>query len=127
MNLALPFSSAADRAATQHFFADRPLAQSLFEGLVAHMATMGPMTLTATKSRVAFVRTTRFLWVHEATREGIWLGFLLPRQVKSPRLRSGAKGKHWSHHVKVTAPLDPELLGWLREAHAADVKAPRAH
>ena len=61
----------------------------LCEGLVVHSREQhGAETmLAATKSRVAFLRRTRFLWVHQANRDGsIQLGFLLPRQVRSPRL-----------------------------------------
>ena len=119
----LPFSSPADRDAAHRFFADRPYAESLFEALSLQVARLGEdVTLASTKSRVAFVRRTRFLWVHEAAQDGIWLGFLLPKQVKSARLRSGAVGKRWSHHVKVTAALekDKELLGWVAQAYAAD-------
>ena len=121
MNVAIGFASAADRDSAHHFFADRPFAQSQFEALAAHVARLGEdVTLTSTRSRVAFVRQTRFLWVHQATKDGIWVAFLLPGQVKSPRLRSGAVGKRWSHHVKVTAALDPQLLGWIAQAYETD-------
>jgi hypothetical protein len=115
-----PFKSAADRAAFHAFFRDRPLAQSLFEKLQATVGKWGPVELVATKSRVAFVRRTRFLWVHQATDDGIWLGFLLPEHVPSPRLRTGPAGKRWSHHTRMTQAPDAELQRWLKAAWKAD-------
>lgn len=114
------YASADDRAATLHFFRDRPLSQSLFEAVAAYVDTLGPTTIAATKSRVAFVRRTRFLWIHEAPADGIWLAFLLPDEVRSPRLRSGATGKRWSHHLKLIAPPDAELKRWIARAYDAD-------
>ncbi|MEW5849037.1 MAG: DUF5655 domain-containing protein [Myxococcota bacterium] len=117
---AMKFQSPADKDAAHRFFADRPLAQSLFEELAAFVDTLGPTLVTSTKSRVAFLAKTRFLWVHEATAEGIWLGFLHPRHVASPRLRSGPVGKRWSHHTKLTTSPDAELKRWITEAYRAD-------
>ncbi|MEA3166118.1 MAG: hypothetical protein QOJ26_987, partial [Thermoplasmata archaeon] len=97
-----PYRSDADRVAGEAFFKGLPAARKTFERVAAFMAGCGPMELAATKSRVAFVAGTRFLWVHTANLDGaITLGFLLPRHVASPRLRSGAVGDRWSHHVKI--------------------------
>lgn len=117
------FKSPEDRAAALAFFAGHDAAHALFHRVISEVAKAGPFELAATKSRVACVARTRFLWCHEANDDGsIWLGFLLPRRVDSPRLRSGAVGGRWSHHVKVSGPadLDAELVGWLREAYAWD-------
>jgi hypothetical protein len=116
----LPYRTAADRAAAEAFFKGRPAARKAFERVAAFMDGCGPMELVATKSRVAFVAGTRFLWVHTAGLDGaITMGFLLPRHVESPRLRSGAVGDRWSHHVKLDR-LDDEAEGWFREAYQWD-------
>ena len=115
-----PFRTDADAAAAEAFFKGRPAARKTFEAVRAFMATCGPMDLVATKSRVAFVAATRFLWVHTANLDGsITMGFLLPRHVESPRLRSGPVGGRWSHHVKLEG-LDTELRAWFRGAYEAD-------
>ena len=130
------FQSPVDRAAALAFFQGKDAAHALFHRVIGEVAKAGPFELAATKSRVSLVARTRFLWCHEAHDDGsLWLGFLLPRRVESPRLRSGAVGSRWSHHVKVSGPgdLDAELVGWLREAYEWDregikdkpVKAPK--
>lgn len=114
------FRTAADAAATEAFFKGRPAARKTFERVRAFMGTCGPMELASTKSRVAFVAATRFLWVHTANLDGsITMGFLLPRRVDSPRLRSGPVGNRWSHHVKLDG-LDTELKAWFRGAYEWD-------
>ncbi|MFA5944484.1 MAG: DUF5655 domain-containing protein [Candidatus Thermoplasmatota archaeon] len=116
-------ATAADAVAVERFFKDRPEARRTFEAVRAFMATCGPMELRATKSRVAFAAGTRFLWVHTANFDGaITMGFLLPRRVESPRLRSGAVGTRWSHHVKLEG-LDTELKAWFRGAYEWDRQA----
>ena len=120
-----PFASPSDRAAALAFFQGHDAAHRLFHAVVQEVANAGPFQLTATKSRVALTARTCFVWCHEANDNGaIWLGFLLPHQVDSPRLRSGLAGGRWSHHIKVgsQADFDAELLGWLREAYEWDVQ-----
>lgn len=118
------FASPADRAAALAFFHGHDAAHRLFHAVLQALAPAGPFGLTATKSRVSVLARTRVIWCHEANDDGsIWLGFLLPRRVTSPRLRSGPAGGRWSHHVKVRDEddLDGELVGWLRDALAADL------
>jgi len=118
-------SDAVTAAAIERFFADRPHARALFGALQKAVAMTGATHLAATKSRVAFVRHTRYLWVHEAGLEAIWIGFKLDHPLPKgarPTLRSGAVGKKWSHHLKLTSPadIDAQLRGWLQEAWEAD-------
>lgn len=118
------FASPADRAAALAFFQGHERAHALFHALLAKAQAWGPFELTATKSRVSITPRTRAIWCHEANDDGsLWLGFLLPHRVDSPRLRSGLAGGRWSHHAKVRdeGDLDGELLGWLREAYDFDV------
>ncbi|HUR25312.1 MAG TPA: DUF5655 domain-containing protein [Candidatus Thermoplasmatota archaeon] len=117
-----PFRTASDAVAADAFFKGRPRARKTFDQVSAFMAACGPMERVSTKSRVAFVACSRFLWVHTANLDGsITIGFLLPRHVESSRLRSGAvgKGNRWSHHVKLDE-LDTELKAWFRGAYEWD-------
>ncbi len=119
------FRSPQDLAAAQAFFRGHDSGHRLFHQVLAAVAKAGPFEITATRSRVSLTARTRFIWCHEANDDGsIWLGFLLPHRVDSPRLRSGRVGGRWSHHVKVSSQgdLDPELVGWLNEAYAWDVQ-----
>jgi hypothetical protein len=118
-----PFLTPEDHAAALAFFEGRDEAHQLFHKVLSEVAKAGPFDLAATKSRVSLVARTRFAWCHEANEDGsIWLGFLLPRRVDSPRMRSGPVGQRWSHHVKLAGPqdLDAELVGWLHEAYRWD-------
>lgn len=120
---AFTFRSVADRTAALAFFQGHDAAHGLFHALLSKAQAWGPFELTATKSRVSITARTRVIWCHEANDDGsLWLGFLLPHRVESPRLRSGLAGGRWSHHVKVrdAGDLDDELLGWLHEAYAFD-------
>lgn len=117
------FSTPEDHAAALRFFHGHEAAHHLFHELLRRMEPVGPFELVATKSRVALVARTRFLWCHEANDDGaIWVGFLLPHRVDSPRLRSGLAGGRWSHHTKIrnATDLDAQLLAWLREAYEFD-------
>lgn len=119
------FHTPEDLARAQAFFAGHDAAHRLFHVLLATAVSWGPFELVATKSRVALLARTRFLWCHEANDDGsIWLGFLLPQRVQSSRLRSGRAGGRWSHHTKLSSSqdLDAELLGWLRTAYVWDVQ-----
>lgn len=111
----------ADADSIRRFFADRPYAQSIFEDLTGRLDACGPMQLVSTKSRVAYLAKTRFAWIHEATEEGLWLAFNSDGLIPSPRLRSGQKGKRWSHHLKLRAVADNEVMAWLKKGYAEDV------
>jgi hypothetical protein len=115
-----PFASAADRAACERFFRDRPAARASFEALRKAAGGFGPVQVVGTKSRVAFLARTRFLWCPEAHVDGtLDVAFHLPHPLPSLRLRSGAVGNKWSHHVHLRE-LDAEALAWFREAYAWD-------
>jgi len=119
----MQFASDKDRLACDRFFVERPAARVVFDTIVQHVASLAKIddvTLASTKSRVSFVRNTRFAWVHEATRDGsVWLAFLSPTLVTSPRVRCVPVGKRFSTHLKV-AKLDAEVKRWLKSAYEAD-------
>jgi len=115
----MKYATKEDQARTLHFFRDRPLAQALFEQVSKYVDSVGTTELVSTKSRVAWVRNTRFLWIHEATKDGIWLAFLLEKELSSPRVRTGATGRRFSHHLKVTG-LDLEITSWIKLAYTHD-------
>lgn len=112
--------STADLVSMDAFFAERPAARDTFDALCAFVATLGPTELVSTKSRVAFVAKTRFLWVHQANLDGsVQVGFLLRRRIDAERVRAGRVGSKWSNHVRLGA-LDEETRAWFAEAHAVD-------
>jgi hypothetical protein len=119
------FASDRDRLAYVHFFADREPARGVFGYVAKYIDGLantngGDVVLRATKSHVAFKRSSKFAWVHQATLDGaIWLAFLSPTLVTSTRVRSGPVGKRWSTHVKITS-VDAEVKRWLKRAYEAD-------
>lgn len=112
-----------DALAMDRLFADHPKALSVFQQLVTFMQTVGPMTLKATSSRVAFVARTRFAWVHQPTQQGVWLGVLMAQRQAAPGVRVGPVAKRWSHQLKLTDAPDAQQKAWLRQAYKDDTGA----
>lgn len=122
------FASDTDRLACERFFLGYDVAKNIFDDVVRYLDTLGGVQLTSTASRVAFVRTTKFAWVHSAPKDGLWLAFLAPNKVTSSRVRSApvsadasaARAHRYSTHLKLTAAPDAEVKRWLRDAYKAD-------
>jgi hypothetical protein len=116
------YLSDRDRDFAARFLVDSIVAEGIFNELAAYVDTLGADTvLRSTKSRIAFVRRTRFLWVHSAPADGLWAAFLTNKPITSPRTRGAAVGKRFSTHVKLTGPLDAEVKRWIKRAYDDDV------
>ncbi len=118
--MAGPYAAPDDATRADAFFATRRAAQGLWNALVAEAQTWGPVQVVATKSRVALLGRTRFLWCPQALVDGrIVVRFLFPHPIDSPRLRVDHAEPRTSHRVHLEA-LDDEALGWFRAAYEAD-------
>lgn len=117
-------ASATDARLVDAFFQGKPGARAVFDQVAARMAGWPSLHLTATKSRVSFTCRTRFAWCAAAQKNGsIYLRFLFPTALDSPRLRCDAMGGRWSLrvHLQQAADVDDELMAWLRAAYEFDV------
>lgn len=128
-----PFASAQDAAFAARFFEGRDQSRSVWEQVAAAVAGFAagdagpPVVQTSTKSRVALLARTRFLWCPQTHLAGtIFVRFWFPTDIDSPRLRRDMdKSGKWSHRIRLGPPgpdaLDDEVLGWLRAAYRFDV------
>jgi hypothetical protein len=104
-------------------------AWQLFDALQVLVASIGPATVRATKSQVAFSRRRVFAWVwmpgqylrHPAA--PLVLTVALPARDASPRWKQvvePAKGR-FVHHLELwnSADLDGAVADWLRQAWEA--------
>lgn len=116
----IPYKSAEDAAWTDRFFADREASRAVWDALVREAMRWGPVQVAATKSRVALLARTRFLWCPQAHADGhIFVRFWLPYRIDAPRVRADPLRDRWSHRVKIDA-LDDEVLAWFRQAYELD-------
>lgn len=110
----------------EQFFADKPLPQALFARVAAAVEALGPVTLRATKSQIAFRRRRGFAWVWMPDRylrrpaAPLVLSVALPRRDGSPRWKEvvePAPGR-FMHHLELheSEQVDAEVGAWLREA-----------
>ena len=92
----------------------------LFEDFVALIAACGPYDVAPAKTRVAFLAEVRFASVNRVGRDSIDVHFVLPRAVKSARLRRVEKvGKLYVHHLRLSRreDFDAELAAWLAQSY----------
>ena len=110
------------------FFTGFEASRPLFERVLAHVQSLGPVELRATKSQIAFVHERPFAWAWVPGRylghghAPLVLSIALRRRDASPRWKQvvePAPGR-FMHHLELWTglELDDEVLDWLREASA---------
>jgi hypothetical protein len=116
------------RQELEDLFEDYPAAIAVTQAVQAHLATLGPVAMAATKTQVSFRRRVRFAWVwvpkqaagggHSPTPV---VSFALRRRETHGRVKESVTPRDgvWMHHVEVPRAngVDRQLKGWLQEAH----------
>ena len=109
------------------FARSEPNVRAVFDRLAERVGALGEVTVIPQKTRATFQSRVRFLSVYPrkcALLMGIWLR--APKS--SPRFRKieHLGSSNFVHEVLVANPgeVDAELIGWVREARAAGLKAP---
>jgi Domain of unknown function (DUF5655) len=104
-------------------FAGRPPVQrEIYDALMTHLDTLGPVHVDAVKVGVFLRRTDKFAEVRPMARSlTLWL--VLPHPIISPRITrhlNVSAGRVW-HTIRLTsiANVDDELRAWLTEAYHA--------
>ena len=111
--------------------------EDLFEGFPETLAVLsvlaeavtglGEVSMTVTKSQVAFRRRTGFAYLwrpgqYLASDVPAVVSIALDREVESARFKEVAhpSAAVWMHHLEVRDPsqVDDEVRGWLAEAYA---------
>lgn len=93
-----------------------------YEQLIAQIRSFGPdVELAPKKGYVSVRRSKQFALIQPSTAERLDIGIQLKGMAPAGRLEaSGSFNSMVSHRVRVSGPeqLDPELIGWLREAYS---------
>ncbi|MFN0207067.1 MAG: DUF5655 domain-containing protein [Planctomycetota bacterium] len=92
------------------------IGRDLFERFVAMISRCGPYEVAPAKTRVAFMGKVRFASVNRVGHDYIDVHFVLPRSLKSPRLRRVEHlDKLYVHHLRLRdgREFDRELSDWL--------------
>ena len=99
-----------------------PGLRELFELYLAAARENGPVTVNATKSRIALQVRMRFAGIVRPRSRYLLANFVLTRPIESPRLArvEYVPPYYYVHRLRLTGPadIDPELRSWLAEAHA---------
>ena len=116
---------------TLHFFDQQPDALPLYETLKACILEQMPdVRIKVQKSQISFYQKHLFACVSflrvKKKRElppcYIVVTIGLSRRLDSPRVAAATEPYpgRWTHHIVVSDPgqIDPELMGWLKEAAA---------
>jgi ABC-type antimicrobial peptide transport system permease subunit len=104
------------------FFAGAaPVLRDLFDRFVATAGAGGPLTVNATKSRVALQVRMRFAGIDRPRKAHLVANFVLTRPLASPRLMrvEPLAPYYYVHRLRLREPadVDAELAGWLAEAY----------
>jgi hypothetical protein len=107
--------------ALDDFFAgSAPELRELFELFVAAARENGPVTVNATKSRIALQVRMRFAAIQRPRKRFLAAHLVLTRPIESPRLAvEHLPPYYYVHRLRLTVPadIDGELRGWLAEAY----------
>jgi Domain of unknown function (DUF5655) len=105
----------------EYFAGVKPELRALFDGFVAAARECGPVTVNATKSRVALQVRARFAGIDRPRREFLVASFVLTTPVDSARLTrvDYVPPYYYVHRLRLREPsdIDAELRGWLAQAY----------
>ncbi|MCU0483122.1 MAG: DUF5655 domain-containing protein [Chloroflexi bacterium] len=110
----------------EELFVGHPVGLAILARVRLEVEAIGPVTVRASRSQVAFRRVRGFAWLWRPgqylARPGAEavLSLALGRRDPSPRFKEVVhpSPRHWLHHLEVDAPeaIDDEVRAWLREA-----------
>jgi hypothetical protein len=108
------------------FLAGHPVAEATYKVVRAALEALGPVTVRASKSQIAFRRRRNFafLWLPgqylARPAADVVLSIALGRHDGSPRFKEVVHpaSRHWLHHLEISDPaeVDGEVVAWLQEA-----------
>jgi hypothetical protein len=109
----------------ESFAGHLPRLRGVYDAVLAHLLTLGPVHEDATRVGVFLKRDRKLAEVRPRSRD-VSLALYLPRQVRSPRITRviGAGTPRVVHllSLRTAEDVDDEVRGWLSEAfvHASD-------
>ncbi|MGH8959530.1 MAG: DUF5655 domain-containing protein [Acidimicrobiia bacterium] len=104
----------------EEYFASGPSwERPIFEAVLAHLETLGPMTVEPVSVGIFIKSNGGFVQLRPKTK-WVTLSFALPRRLGSARIsrKPIVSGRKIFHFVNLTSPdeVDDELRGWLSES-----------
>lgn len=106
----------------EYFSTGPPFERPVFEAVLTHLETLGPMHVEPVAVGIFIKSTGSFVELRPMTR-WVALSFPFPRRIEHPRItrkpvQSGVRTYHW---VRLAGPedVDDQVKVWLSEAHAA--------
>ena len=103
-----------------HFSGQKADLREIFDRILAELQNFGPIRAEAVKTSINLIRD-RHIGGIRVGKTYLDLGFLLGREVHSTRIRHTERlgPNRMAFTVRLTAveDVDPELVGWLREAY----------
>lgn len=104
-------------------YADKEDLRPIYEALIERVRNFGDdVEVSPKKTYVSLRRSKQFALIQPSTKTRVDVGIQLKGRAAGERLEaSGSFNAMVSHRVRVTAKdqVDPELIGWLREAYDA--------
>jgi hypothetical protein len=108
--------------AADHLVGADPEVADLYRRFEKMVRACGPVTLTPTKSHIAFRALVQFAGVR-IQKGGLRIGLMMSRRIDDPRfvkISTFSPGSHvHSLLIRRSEDLDEKLQGWLREAYRA--------
>jgi len=105
-----------------------PAARAAFHAILAALRAQGPLDVVPTRSGINLLSGTS-LGSMAFRKDGVELGLLLTRKLEHPRVRGvlqlSPRSFHHRFRIGAAREVDPELTGWLAEAHAVGRMAGR--
>ena len=114
----------------QDYFGDNADAERLFAALARKVARLGEVTVTVSKSQIAFRRrhTVATVWMPRRYLKGprvapLVLTVSFPSRHRSPRWKEVTKvsAHRFTHHLEIRrlTDLDKEVMAWIKDAWEA--------
>jgi hypothetical protein len=109
----------------EYFSTGPPWERPIFDVVVAHLESLGPLHVEPVSVGIFFKSTRTFAQLRPLTRWSA-LSVSLPRVVEHPRI--GRKVQRWAgryYHVfnlRQPADFDDRIRGWLTESYLADAE-----
>ena len=104
----------------EYFATGPPWERPVFESVLAHLETIGPVHVEPVSVGIFLKRAQSFAQLRPMTR-WVALSFRLPRAVRSPRMarKVVAYGPSYHHVVNLRVPedVDDDVRQWLTEAY----------
>jgi hypothetical protein len=117
-----------DPRTPEEYFDGSPRGRAVYDAVCRALTGCAPLSTRVSRSQVSFRSDRGFAWLWRPERYvrstyPVVLSLALPRQLATQRFKEvvePAPGR-WMHHLELAGPegVDAEVVGWLREAHAA--------